>query len=47
MNPKLSDILIHAQKFAREILLQMPKQTNIGNLIRIIHQVGLKPIFTV
>lgn len=47
MNPKLSDILIHAQKFAKEILLQMPKQTNIGNLIRIIHQVGLRAIFTV
>lgn len=47
MSPKLSDILIHAQKFAKEILLQMPKQTNIGNLIRIIHQVGLRAVFTV
>jgi hypothetical protein len=47
MTPKLSDILLHAKKFAGEILLQMPKQTNIGNLIRIFQQVGMQPIFTV
>lgn len=47
MSPKLSDILIHAQKFAGEILLQLPKQTNLGNLIRVIQSVGLRPIFTV
>lgn len=47
MAPKLSDILIHAQKFAGEMLLQLPKQTNLGNLIRVIQSVGLRPIFTV
>jgi hypothetical protein len=47
MHPKLTDILTHARKFAQDILLQMPKQTNIGNLIRIIQQVGLRPLFTV
>jgi hypothetical protein len=47
MKPKLSDILIHAMKFSSEILLQMPKQTNIGKLIRVFHKVGLCPIFTI
>jgi hypothetical protein len=47
MYPRLSDILAHAKKFAAEMLLQMPKQTNIANMIRIIQQVGLKAVFTV
>lgn len=47
MNPKLTDILIHAQKFSTEIMLQMPKQTNLGNLIRAIHQAGIRTIFTI
>ena len=47
MTPKLSDILIHAQKFAKNIMLQMPKQTNIGELIKVFKAVGLNPIFTV
>jgi hypothetical protein len=47
MKPKLSDILIHAQKFSKEIMLQMPKQTNIGKLIRVFQRVGLSPIFTI
>ena len=29
MNPKLSDILNHAKKFSQNIMLQMPKNTNI------------------
>lgn len=47
MRPKLSDILRHARKFAGEILLQMPKQTNLGHLVRILQQVGLSTVFTV
>jgi len=47
MKPKLSHILIHAKKFSGEIMLQMPKHTNIGKLIRIFQNVGLCPIFTV
>ena len=47
MKPKLTDILLHAQKFSGEMLLQMPKQTNIGRLIRVFKKVGLTPIFTI
>jgi hypothetical protein len=47
MRPRLSDILRHARLFADEILLQMPKQTNLGHLVRILHQVGLNAVFTV
>ena len=47
MRPKLSDILRHAKLFAGEILLQMPKQTNLGHLVRILQQVGLTTIFTI
>ena len=47
MNPKLTDILLHAQKFSPQIMLQMPKQTNLGNLIRCIHRAGMKAIFTI
>jgi tRNA G10 N-methylase Trm11 len=47
MTPKLTDILVHAGKFSSNIMLQMPKQTNIQNLIRTIHGSGLKTICTV
>jgi hypothetical protein len=47
MKPKLTDILLHAKKFTTDIMLQLPKQTNIGRLIRIFRRVGLAPIFTV
>lgn len=47
MKPKLTDILVHAKKFCGDILLQMPKQTNIGHLIRIFKKLDLGPIFTV
>ncbi len=39
MKPKLTDILLHAKKFSSEIMLQMPKQTSIGHLIRIFKKV--------
>ena len=47
MNPPLSAILIHALRFSNEIILQMPKHTNINNLIKMAHKVGIKPIFTI
>jgi len=47
MTPKLTDILVHASKFSSNIMLQMPKQTNLQNLIRTIHGAGLKAICTV
>jgi hypothetical protein len=36
MNPKLSDILNHAKKFSQNIMLQMPKNTNIENLLKVV-----------
>ena len=47
MKPKLTDILLHAKNFSTEIMLQMPKQTNLGHLITIFSKVGLYPVFTV
>lgn len=47
MKPKLTDILVHAKKFSGNILLQMPKQTNLGHLIRIFKKLDLAPVFTV
>lgn len=47
MRPALTPILTHAAKFSRDILLQMPKQTNLRNLITVAHQANLEPIFTV
>ena len=47
MKPKLTDILSHAMKFSNQIMLQMPKQTNIGLLMRSFQRVGLAPYFTV
>ena len=48
MVPKLSSILEHALRFSKNIILQMPKTTNINNLINIILKCkDLKPIFTV
>ena len=47
MTPKLTHILLHAKKFTSQIMLQMPKQTNLGLLIRTFNLVGLAPLFTV
>ena len=47
MFPKLSDILVHARKFSENIMLQLPKQTNMLNLLKVVHQVGLKPVMSV
>ena len=48
MKPKLSEILEHALKFSKNIILQMPKTTNINNLINVVLRCrGLRPLFTV
>ena len=47
MFPKLSDILTHALKFSKNIMLQLPKQTNTLNLLKVVHKVGLKPVISV
>lgn len=47
MNPKLSDILMHAKKFSKNILLQMPKNTNIENLIRVVNLCFIAPLIKI
>ena len=47
MKPKLSDILTHCKKFSRNIMLQMPKTTNIQNLLKIINLCFLNPIIKI
>jgi len=47
MFPKLSDILNHGLKFSRNIMLQMPKNTNIENLLKVFIECGISPIFTI
>lgn len=44
MNPPLSHILAHAATFSRNMILQMPKNTNIGNLLRAIAAAGIAPV---
>lgn len=38
MTPKLSSILSHGVKFSKNLILQMPKNTNIVNLLTVISQ---------
>lgn len=38
MSPKLSHILLHAIKFSSNMILQLPKNTNLENLFNIIIQ---------
>jgi hypothetical protein len=47
MNPRLTDILNHAKKFCSNIMLQMPKNTNIDNLIKVIQNCEYYPLFTI
>ena len=47
MQPKLTAILKHALKFSQNMLLQMPKHTNIRNLIAALHRTALGSVFTV
>lgn len=44
MNPKLSDILNHFKKFSKNMVIQMPKNTNLANLLKIINMCFLTPI---
>jgi sulfopyruvate decarboxylase TPP-binding subunit len=47
MSPKLSVILSHYKKFSRNIVLQMPKNTNIKNLLKIINLCYITPIIKI
>jgi hypothetical protein len=47
MYPKLSDILNHGLKFSKNIMLQMPKNTNIENLLKVFIECNITPIFTI
>jgi len=44
MRPKLSDILKHAREFSHNIILQMPKNTNINNLMKIVSEAYGVPV---
>lgn len=44
MQPKLSHILNHFKKFSKNIMLQMPKNTNLSNLLKIINMCFITPI---
>ena len=46
MLPKLSDTLSHALKFSHNILLQMPKNVSITNLIKIIAKLNINTTFS-
>ena len=43
MDPKLTEILSHALKFSQNILLQMPKNTNILNLVKVTSKLNMSP----
>ena len=47
MNPKLSDILLHSKQFSNNIILQMPKNTNIDNLIKVINMCYITPLIRI
>ena len=47
MIPKLSHILIHSLKFSKNMVIQMPKNTNIENLLNVVKQACGHAILTV
>ena len=47
MVPKLSDIINHCKKFSSNMILQMPKNTNLKNLIKVINLCNLCPLIRV
>lgn len=47
MKPELSKILLHCSKFSENIILQMPKNTNIPNLVKIVNLCNIKPIMRI
>lgn len=47
MHPKLSDIILHARRFSENMILQMPKNTNIINLSKVINDSYGPAIFSI
>jgi tRNA G10 N-methylase Trm11 len=47
MVPKLSEILNHFKKFSKNMVLQMPKNTNIKNILKIINLCYINPIIKI
>ena len=47
MTPRLSDVLTHCKKFSKNLVLQMPKNTNLTNLLKIINLCFLNPIIKI
>lgn len=47
MVPRLSDVLNHCKKFSRNLVIQMPKNTNLTNLLKIINLCFLNPIIKI
>lgn len=47
MKPRLSDILNHCKKFSKNIVIQMPKNTNLKSLLKVINGCFLNPVFKV
>lgn len=47
MVPKLSDILNHFKKFSKNMILQMPKNTNLRNLLNVINMCNLSPLLKI
>jgi len=47
MAPKLTDILKHAKKFSPNIMLQMPKNTNIYNLLKITNRCNIGSVLSI
>ena len=47
MCPPLSQILKHAYKFSNNVILQMPKNTKIENLVAILLKSEFPPNFTI
>lgn len=47
MKPTLTDILTHCLKFSSNFVLQMPKNTNLENLIKIVNKCKVNPVFTI
>ena len=47
MEPRLSDILNHCRKFSPNMVLQMPKTTNIRNFVKIVNMCGMCPLIRI
>ena len=47
MKPNLSDIINHCRRFSENIVLQMPKNTNIKNFIKITNLCNICPLIKI